>query len=92
MNPPGKWVMMPNMKLAFVPDRIDIDAIYGYVYPVVKDKVKETLWYWEARTDLLTRPKMEFPPNGYVYSQKDAQKIVETLLYMTKTVERKEDA
>jgi hypothetical protein len=87
MNPPGKWVMMPNLKLAFVP-KLEQDSIYGYVYPFVKEGVKGTLWYWEARTDLMTRPDMNFPPNGYVYSQKDAQEIVETLLYMTKTVEK----
>jgi hypothetical protein len=82
MNPQGKWVMR-NLELQFISE--EIMAIYGKVYPILKDKT--TMWYWEARTGMENRINVSAPPPcGYAYNKEDACSIVEHLLYLTKTV------
>lgn len=84
MNPKGKWFLSKTMELRFINE--SIGAIYGIVYPKLVDGGKVN-WYWEARTNLLSRIEKEKCPSGWAFSQEQAKEIVETLLRCTDTVE-----
>ena len=85
MNPPGHWVFR-NMECQFLNE--EIMALYGKAYPVYRTGHGKTMWYWEARTSMESRGNVnEAPYSGYVNTEYEAKKIIETLLYSTETVQ-----
>lgn len=79
MNPKGKWIFK-NFQYLFLNE--EIMAIYGIVYQTDRNK-----YYWEARTDLLSRKNVNDPFCGYAKTEDGAMQIVEALLKFTETVE-----